>query len=54
MPASPVMPLLALHTEIIVEYGDRVIRVNRKVQGFMHEEVVPRPFTDNPEVIYKG
>lgn len=45
-------PLLAFHTEIIVEYKDGAIRIDRNVHGLMHEEVVPRSLADNPEVIY--
>ena len=48
------MPLLAIHAEIIVEYSGRAICIDRKMHGFMHEEVVPWPLADNPEVIYEG
>jgi hypothetical protein len=53
LPCGP-RPLFALHTEIVMKYCDRTVRVYREVQGLMHEEVVPRPLADDPKVIYKS
>jgi hypothetical protein len=46
-------PLLTIGTEIIVEYGHRAVRVDSKVQGFVHKEVVSWTLADNPEVVYE-
>jgi hypothetical protein len=40
-------PLLTIGTEIIVGYGHRAVRVDSKVQGFVHKEVIPWTLADN-------
>jgi len=46
-------PLLTIGTEIIVGYGHRAVRVDSKVQGFVHKEVISWTLADNPEVVYE-
>jgi len=36
-----------------VRHGHRAFSIDSKVQGLVHEEVVPRTLADNPEVVYE-
>jgi hypothetical protein len=36
-----------------VEHSYRAVSIDSKVQGLVHQEVVPRALADNPEVVYE-
>jgi len=36
-----------------VEHSRRAVSIDSKVQGLVHQEIVPRALADNPEVVYK-
>jgi hypothetical protein len=45
--------LLAIDAEIIVKHSHRAVGIDRKMQGLVHQEVIPRTLADNPEVVYE-
>jgi hypothetical protein len=47
------LALLAIDAEIIVEHSHRAVSIDSKVQGLVHQKVVPRTLADNPEVVYE-
>ena len=45
--------LLTVDAETIVENRQRAVSIDRKMQGLMHQEVIPRTLADNPKVVYE-
>src|ERR1700722_9017089 len=53
-PSSTILRcLLAIGTEIIVGHRHPAVSIDCKVQGLVHEEVVPWTFADDPEVVHE-
>ena len=35
-------------------HGHRAFSIDSKMQGLVHQEIVPRTLADDPEVVYEG
>jgi hypothetical protein len=45
--------LLTVDAEIVVGYGRCAIGIDRKMQGRMHEKIIPWTLSNNSEVVYE-